>query len=150
MRLLDTYLEPWLLVTDWEVETESQAVRIFQMYRQRWGVEESFKFTKACLGWEEVQLLDLRGIRTLVALAWVAAGFLYELGVTLSWETVQLLAKLGGWEPRPDRRPGKITLTRGLRRVLELVTTNALLQAYYRAHRSASTTDCGLSLRLAT
>lgn len=134
VRLLDTYLEPWLLVTDWEVETDSQAVRIFQMYRQRWGVEESFKFTKDCLGWEEVQVLDLQGIRMLVALAWVAAGFLYELGVTLEWEAVQLLAKLGGWEPRPDRRPGKLTLTRGLRRVLELVTTNALLQAYYRAH----------------
>lgn len=134
VRLLDTYLEPWLLLTDWEVETEPQAVRIFQMYRQRWGVEESFKFTKDCLGWEEVQLLDLRGIRMLVALAWVAAGFLYELGITLSWEAVQVLAKLGGWEPRPDRPPGKLTLTRGLRRVLELVTTNALLQAYYRAH----------------
>jgi hypothetical protein len=134
VRLLDTYLEPWLLLTDWEVETDTQAVRIFQMYRQRWGVEESFKFTKECLGWEEVQVLDLRGIRTLVALAWVAAGFLYELGVTLEWEAVQLLAKLGGWEAREDRPPGKITLTRGLRRLLELVTTNALLQAYYRDH----------------
>jgi len=134
VRLLDTYLEPWLLLTDWEVETDTQAVRIFQMYRQRWGVEESFKFTKECLGWEEVQVLDLRGIRTLVALAWVAAGFLYELGVTLEWEAVQLLAKLGGWEVREDRPPGKITLTRGLRRLLELVTTNALLQAYYRDH----------------
>jgi hypothetical protein len=134
VRLVDTYLEPWLLLTDWEVETDTQAVRIFQMYRQRWGVEESFKFTKECLGWEEVQVLDLRGTRTLVALAWVAAGFLYELGVTLEWEAVQLLAKLGGWEPRPDRPPGKITLTRGLRRLLEMVTTNALLQAYYREH----------------
>lgn len=132
--LLDTDLEPWLLLTDWEVSTDTQAVRIFQMYRQRWGVEESFKFTKECLGWEEVQLLDLHGIRTLVALAWVAAGFLYELGVTLEWEAVQLVAKLGGWEPRPDRPPGKITLTRGLRRLLELVSTNALLQAYYRDH----------------
>jgi hypothetical protein len=42
VRLLDTYLEPWLLVSDWEVEMDSQAVRLFQMYRQRWGVEESF------------------------------------------------------------------------------------------------------------
>jgi Transposase DDE domain len=134
VRLLDTYLEPWLLLTDWPVETTTQAVRIFQMYRQRWGVEESFKFTKDCLGWEQVQVLSLRGIRTLVALAWVAAGFLYELGVTLEWEAVQLLAKLGGWEERPDRPPGKLTLTRGLRRLVELVTTNALLQAYYRDH----------------
>jgi hypothetical protein len=134
VRLLDTNLDPWVLITDLEVTTEAQAVRIFQMYRQRWSVEDSFKFSKQCLGWEEVQVLDLESIRTLVALAWVAAGFLYQLGVTLEWEAVQLLAKLGGWEVRPDRPPGKITLTRGLRRLLELVTTDAILKAYYRNH----------------
>jgi len=132
VRLLDTMLEPWLLLTDWAVETETQALRIFQMYRQRWGVEDSFKFTKECLGWEDVQLLDLAGIQMLVALAWVAAGFLYQLGVTLQWESVYLLARLGGWEPRPNRPPGKLTLTRGLRRLLDMLTTNAFLQAYYR------------------
>ena len=78
VRLLDTTLDPWLLLTDWEVASEAQALRIFQMYRQRWGVEDCFKFTKDCLGWEEVQVLDLEGIRMLVALAWVAAGFLYQ------------------------------------------------------------------------
>jgi len=134
VRLLDTNLDPWGLLTDWEVETEAQAVRMFQMYRQRWSVEDRFKFSKACLGWEEVQVLDMEGIRTLVALAWVAAGFLYQLGVTLEWEAVQLLAKLGGWEVRVDRPPGKITLTRGLRRLLELVTTDAILKADYRDH----------------
>src|SRR5204863_1955 len=40
VRLLDTKLEPWLLLTDWEVATEVQALRIFRMYRQRWGVED--------------------------------------------------------------------------------------------------------------
>jgi hypothetical protein len=49
--------------------------------------------TKECLGWEEVQVLDLRGIGTLVAMAWVAVGFLYQLGVTLEWAEVQLLAR---------------------------------------------------------
>jgi DDE family transposase len=134
IQLLDTNLEPWLLLTDWEVATAAQALRIFQMYRQRWSVEESFKFTKECLGWEEVQVLDLDGIRMLVALAWVAAGFLYRMGVTLQWESVQLLARLGGWEPRPNRPPGKLTLTRGLHRLLDMLTTNAFLQAYYREH----------------
>jgi hypothetical protein len=132
VRALDTMLEPWLLLTDWEVSNEAQALRMFQMYRQRWGVEDCFKFTKDCLGWEEVQLLDLDGIRTLVALAWVAAGFLYALGVSLEEQSVQLLAKLGGWEPRPNRPPGKITLTHGLRRLVDLLTTNAVLQAYYQ------------------
>ena len=32
-----------------------------------------------------MQLLDLRGIRTLVALGWVAAGFLFDLGVSFDW-----------------------------------------------------------------
>jgi hypothetical protein len=75
VRLPDTRLEPWLLVTDWAVEMEADGVRVFGMYRQRWAVEDSFKVTKECLGWEDVQVLDLEGVRTLVALAWVAAGF---------------------------------------------------------------------------
>jgi len=132
IRLLATKLDPWLLLTDWELVTEAQVLRIFQMYRQRWGVEDCFKFTKDCLGWEEVQLLDLAGNRMLVALAWVVAGFLYQLGVTLQWESVEMLARLGGWEPRPNRPPGKLTLTRGLHRLLDMLTTNAFLQAYYR------------------
>ncbi len=96
VRVLGVDWDPWLLLTDWPVTDAASAVRIFTMYRQRWSVEDSFKFLKTCLGWEEVQLLDLRGIRTLVALAWVAAGFLFNLGVTFEWAEVQLLAKLGG------------------------------------------------------
>ncbi len=127
VQILGTNWEPWLLLTDWPVEDEQQAVRIFTMYRQRWAVEDSFKVTKECLGWEEVQVLDLHGIRTLVAMAWVVAGFLYQLGVTLEWAEVQLLAKLGGWVPHKDRRPGKITLMRGLRRLLDMLATQAIL-----------------------
>jgi hypothetical protein len=134
VRLPDTTLEPWLLVTDWSVVDESSALRIFRMYRQRWAVEDSFKCTKDCLGWEEVQLLDLEAVRTLVALAWVAAGFLYDLGVTLAWAEVYLLARLGGWVPHKDRTPGKITLTRGLRRLMDLLTTEAILTTYYQQH----------------
>jgi hypothetical protein len=134
VRLLGTKLEPWLLITDWPVTDEASALHVFRMYRQRWAVEESFKFTKTCLGWEEVQLLDLTGIRTLVALAWVAAGFLYELGVTLEWAEVQLLARLGGWVARKDNKPGKIVLTRGLRRLLDMLVTQQLLATYEVEH----------------
>jgi hypothetical protein len=126
--------KPWLLITDWPVETAESAVRIFRMYRQRWAVEDSFKFTKDVLGWEEVQLLDLKGIRTLLALAWVAAGFLYELGVTLEWEEVRLLARLGGWVERKDNPPGKIVLTRGLHRLMDMQMTQAFLDHYREEH----------------
>jgi hypothetical protein len=134
VRLPDTPLEPWLLLTDWPVVDQPSALRIFCMYRQRWAAEDSFKFTKECLGWEEVQVMDLEAVRTLVALAWVAAGFLYELGVTLQWAEVWLLARLGGWVPHKDRKPGKITLTRGLRRLMEMLTTEAILTSYLKEH----------------
>lgn len=134
VRLLGTKMEPWLLISDWPVTDADSAVRIFRMYRQRWAVEDSFKFTKECLGWEEVQLLDLTGIRTMVALAWVAAGFLYELGLNLDWPEVQLLAKLGGWEYHKDRKPGKIVLTRGLHRIMDMLATQSFLAAYIKEH----------------
>ncbi len=135
VRVLGVNWDPWLLLTDWPVTDAESAVRIFTMYRQRWSVEDSFKFLKTCLGWEEVQLLDLRGIRTLVALGWVAAGFLFNLGVTFQWAEVQLLAKLGGWEPHTGRTPGKITLKRGLGRLLEMLTTQAILSGYATEHQ---------------
>jgi len=134
VQVLDSTLEPWWLLTDWPVETEAEAMRIFCMYRQRWGIEESFKFTKTCLGWELVQVLDWQAIKTMVALAWVAAGFLYEMGVTFSWEEVQLLAKLGGFVPHKGRFPGKIVLLRGLARLLDMLTTQAVLSRYASEH----------------
>ena len=134
VRVLRSHLKPWLLITDWPVEDAESAVRIFRMYRQRWAVEDSFKFTKGILGWEEVQLLDLKGIRTLLALAWVAAGFLYELGITLEWEEVRILARLGGWAERKDNPPGKIVLTRGLRRIMDMLYTRAFLDRYREKH----------------
>lgn len=134
VEILRSTLKPWLLITDRPVENAEIAVCIFRMYRQRWAVEDSFKFTKDVLGWEEVQLLELEGIRTLLALAWVAAGFLYELGVTLEWEEVRLLARLGGWAERKDNPPGKIVLTRGLRRVMDMLMTQAILDRHREEH----------------
>jgi hypothetical protein len=135
VRVLGVDWEPWLLLTDWPVEDAQSALRIFTMYRQRWSVEDSFKFLKTCLGWEDVQVLDWQAIRTLVALAWVAAGFLFDLGVTFEWGEVQLLAKLGGWEPQKDRTPGKITLLRGLGRLFEMLATQAMLSGYATQHQ---------------
>jgi hypothetical protein len=135
VRVLGVDWDPWLRLPDWPVEDAASAVRIFTMYRERWSVEDSFKFLKTCLGWEEVQLLDPRGIRTLVALGWVAAGFLFDLGVTFDWVEVQLLAKLGGWEPHKGRTPGKITLQRGLGRLLEMLATQAMLSSYVTEHQ---------------
>lgn len=96
VKVLGTTQAPWLLLTDWPVTDEHSALRIFVMYRERWAAEDSFKVTKECLGWEEVQVLDWQALQTLVALAWVTAGFLYQMGITFQWAEVQLLAKWGG------------------------------------------------------
>ncbi len=120
--------DPWYLLTDWPVTTQAEAVRLFRFYRRRWSVEDTFKFVKTCFGAEEVQMLHLEAIRRLVAYAWVAAGFLFHLGLTLDDAEVRLLARLGGWESRTDRPPGKLILTRGLRRLLDRLATDAILQ----------------------
>ena len=120
--------DPWYLLTDWPVTTETEALRIFRFYRRRWSVEDTFKFVKTCFGAEEVQMLHLEAIRRLVAYAWVAADFLFHLGLTLDDAEVRLLARLGGWEPRAHRPPGKLILTRGLRRLLDRLATDAILQ----------------------
>jgi hypothetical protein len=126
--------EPWLLLTDWPVSDAESALRIFALYRQRWAVEDSFKFIKQAFGLEEVQMLKLEAVRTLVALAWVAAGFLFQLGLTLDLPEVRLLARLGGWEERSNRPPGKLVLTRGLRRLLDLLATEAILHDHQTQH----------------
>ena len=71
-----------------------------------------------------------------MALGWVAAGFLHELGATLEWAEVRLLARLGAWEARANRPPGKLVLTRGLRRLLDLFATEAILADEVRQHGS--------------
>jgi hypothetical protein len=134
VEVRDSHMQPWYLLTDWPCNTPQQAARIFQMYRQRWSVEEAFQFLKTCVGWEEVQVLDLEGIRTLVALGWVAAGFLYEIDGGWEWVDVELLAKLGGYVPHKGRKPGKKILLWGLQRVQDYMVTEAIL----RHHKAAT------------
>jgi hypothetical protein len=127
VRLLGVASEPWWLLTDHPVQTPEQATTIFRMYCMRWAIEDTAKVAKQCLGWEDVQVLGYDAVRLLVALGWVAAGFLYELGVTLEWPEVRLLTRLGGGEERPNRPPGKQVLMRGLRRLFDLYATEAIL-----------------------
>ena len=126
--------KPWYLLTDWPVTDAESAVRIFRFYRRRWAVEDTFKFIKTSFGIEEVQMLSFEAIRRLVAYGWVAAGFLFHLGLTLEQPEVRLLAYLGGWEERKNRPPGKQVLTRGLRRLIDQATTQAILHKHIEEH----------------
>jgi hypothetical protein len=47
---------------------------------------------------------------------------------------VRPLARLGGGESRTDRPPGKLVLTRGLRRLLDHLATKAILADEVRRH----------------
>ena len=79
-------------------------------------------------------MLALEKIRFLVAMAAVDAGFLFSWGVTLGWAAVQLLARAGGWIPKKDTKPGRIILSRGLRRLLDFLAMPSLLQQYRDEH----------------
>lgn len=65
---------------------------------------------------------------------WVAGGFLYEIDDGWEWVEVELLAKLGGFEPHKGRKPGKKILLWGLQCVLDYRVTQALL----RQHKATS------------
>ncbi len=150
VRLEGAHEAPWWLLTDRPVITAEEALEIFRMYRQRWSIEDAFKVGKQCLGWEDVQVLTLEAVRTLVALGWVAAGFLYELGVTLEWAEVRLLTRLGGGEGRANRPGGKLVLTRGLRRLLDHLAIEAILTDEIRQHGSLPPRLAALLGRAAT
>ncbi len=49
-------------------------------------------------------------------------------------EWVQRLARLGGWEQRDNRPPGKQALSRGLRRLLDKYAIEAELRQYIQQH----------------
>ena len=127
VRLQRVTGEPWWLRTDRPAETAEQATEIVRMYCQRWAIEDAFRVAKTCLGWEDVRVMPYDAVRLLVALGWVAAGFLFELGVGPEWPEVRLLQRLAGGEERPNRLPGKQVLTRGRRRLFDLLATEAIL-----------------------
>lgn len=113
--------QPWLLLSNLRLNDErtaqlALAERIVQAYRQRWAIENLFSWTKDALDWESVRLLDYEALRTLVALAWLAAAFIFDLGATLERPEVLFLATLGGWTPG-KAKPGKAALCKGLARL---------------------------------
>ncbi len=52
-----------------------------------------------------------------------------------SYSIISTTVVLGGWEPHKGRQPGRITLTRGLRRLVEMLATQAMLSRYASEHQ---------------
>lgn len=130
--------KPWLLLSnlrlsDNPVEQLALGTRIVQAYRQRWAIEDLFSWTKSALNWESVRVLDYEALRTLVAFAWLAAAFLFELGTSHELPEVLVLAHLGGWTPGKNK-PGQAVLCKGLARL----SHHLVLQQLSKNPRTAS------------
>ncbi|WP_309572510.1 transposase [Deinococcus sp.] len=109
--------EGWVLLTSLPVSPGVDAGQVVRLYLRRWSIEDVFSWTKTALGWEDVRLHDLQALRTLVAMSWVVASYVFTLGETLNTPEVRLLAHLGGHVPHKNRSPGKKTLLLGLQRL---------------------------------
>jgi len=106
----------WVLLTNLPLESAQNAKHIVALYASRWAVEEVFAWTKTALQWEAARVLRFDAFRRLVALAWIAAAFLFELERHLEPRFIEHLAFLGGWSPRANSSPGKKVLALGLSR----------------------------------
>ncbi|WP_139806682.1 transposase [Deinococcus hopiensis] len=107
----------WTLLTSLPVSPGVHAGQVVRLYLRRWSTKDVFSWTKTALGWEQVRVLQFEALRTLVAMAWLAAAFVFTLGETVDTPEVKLLAHLGGAVPHKNRPPGKKTILLGLQRL---------------------------------
>jgi hypothetical protein len=118
----------WVLLTNLSIDDPAFLQHIISLYLGRWSIEDVFAWTKQALGWEQANVLDFAAFRTLVALAFVAASFVFDLGADPSQPEIKLLARLGGYVPDKKRPPGKRCLLLGLQRFAQAHITSALLE----------------------
>ncbi len=91
------FKNPMLLLTNHEVNDASRARMIYLSYLKRWRIECVFKFIKSALGWESFRLHDFEGIKTLVALGFFIASYLYQVGEQkINGDCLAILAEIGG------------------------------------------------------
>jgi Transposase DDE domain len=117
----------WILLTNLPIDDPEFLKHIIALYLGRWSIEDVFAWTKQALGWEQVRVLEFSAFRTLVALAFVAASFVFDLGADPTQPDIKLLARLGGYVPHKNRPPGKKCLLLGLQRLVQAQITAALL-----------------------
>ena len=116
----------WVLLTNLPVGNADQAQQVVALYVLRWSIEEVFSWTKTALDWEAARVLEFSAFKSLVALAWVAAAFIFELDEALEPKAFRALALLGGWVPHKTRGPGRRVLAWGLARFLDALLVEQL------------------------
>lgn len=120
--------EGWVLLTSLPVSHGVDVGSVVRLYLRRWSIEDVFAWTKTALGWEDVRIHDFQALRTLVAMSWVVASYVFTLGESLETPELRLLAHLGGYVPHKDRPPGKKTLLLGLQRLAAAYLTTQTTQ----------------------
>lgn len=91
------FKQPMFLITNHEINDTDQAREIYLSYLKRWRIESVFKFVKSTLGWEQFRLKDFNGIKTLIAIGFYIASYLYEIGDRDVDETLTaFLSEIGG------------------------------------------------------
>jgi Transposase DDE domain len=116
----------WVLLTNLPVSSFEPAQHVIALYVLRWSIEEIFAWMKTMLDWEVVQVLRFEAVRTLVAYAFIAAVFVFEVMEGLEPRVITFLAYLGGWIPRVGLKPGRRVLTLGLKRFFSSLLVDSL------------------------
>jgi len=91
------FKQPMLLITNHSINDVDQAREIYLSYLKRWRIESVFKFVKSALGWEEFRLKDFNGIKTLIAIGFYIASYLYKIGEReIDEDLSAFLSEVGG------------------------------------------------------
>lgn len=108
----------WLLITNVDLSQAEKARSIWVSYRQRWGIEDFFNFSKETFKLEKFMLRSFEGIRLMVALLMVALSFIHQEFYYDDNEPMAIwILTLGGW-CGPKWPKGKKVFSWGIERLL--------------------------------
>ena len=93
----EIFLQPMLLITNYAIVDDQQALGVYRIYLQRAKIEGVFKFVKNALGWEDFQVRDWESIKNIIALAFFIGGYFYAIEPELAHNPgMAWLCALGG------------------------------------------------------
>jgi hypothetical protein len=135
VRVLGVGWDPWLRLPDWPVTDADSAVRIFTMNRERQECGGRFQILENLSGLGRGATAGSAGDPHLSRFGLGRGRLSLQLGGHLRMGR-SATAGQTRWLLTPQRRtPGKITLKRGLSRLLEMLTTQAILSEYATEHQ---------------
>lgn len=98
------FKQPMLLITNKNITNAEEAINIYHIYLKRAKIEGVFKFLKDVLGWEESQIRDFKGIKTILTFCYFVAGYFYEIeSALIENEVIQFIAYLGNGKGKVTR-----------------------------------------------